>query len=106
MLNTKKSVVIKVYTPEMLNVMNRVVDVWKLLHPGITPTITRGCEKADGSLSNSKHYINQALDFRIRNIANFLEKVKTQTYLQDLLGDDYDVVLKEHLIHIEYDPKG
>jgi len=52
----------------------------------------------------SKHYVGQAVDFRIWGIGPIVLRALVK-YLQELLGEDYDVVLEKTHIHIEYDPE-
>lgn len=54
---------------------------------------------------NSKHYEGKAADFRIWFI-NTMDLRKIVKAIQARLGDDYDVVLEDTHIHVEYDPKG
>lgn len=50
---------------------------------------------------NSKHYSGDAFDVRIWSFDNAKE---IATKMQNLLGEDYDVVLEKTHIHVEYDP--
>lgn len=53
---------------------------------------------------NSKHYTGEALDFRIRDLQP--EQMRTLVQLcQKRLGQDFDVVLEQSHLHVEYDPK-
>lgn len=52
----------------------------------------------DGSL----HYVGRAIDIRIWKIANRAQQVIAEMKAQ--LGPEYDVVLEEDHIHLEYDP--
>jgi hypothetical protein len=60
-------------------------------------------------VSNSKHYYDQALDIRTKNLDNKTCELFVRV-IRRRLGKDYDVILEssgkpnEHL-HIEYDPK-
>ena len=53
---------------------------------------------------NSKHYNNEAIDIRTRDMS-LNNKVLTQQWIKKWLGFNYDVVLETDHIHIEYDPK-
>jgi hypothetical protein len=54
---------------------------------------------------NSKHYTNEALDFRTFHLQGNELSTVVQT-LKDTLGQDFDVVIEATHIHLEYDPKG
>jgi hypothetical protein len=66
--------------------------------------ITSGIDGHHGL--NSLHYRNQALDLRIRNIVGDRthEAQAWAARMRLKLGDDYDVVVETHHIHVEYDP--
>ena len=57
------------------------------------------------SVEGTKHGVGQAFDLRISSIpkSKLTEVVEA---LKLALGDDYDVVLEEDHIHVEFDPKG
>jgi hypothetical protein len=63
-------------------------------------TITSGNDAVH--MVNSKHYTDEAIDIRNRDMKN--SKVVAQE-MAEYLGKDYDVVHKKTHIHIEYDPK-
>ena len=65
--------------------------------------VTSGRDGKHGK--NSKHYTDEALDFRIWNLGGEENIMLVVDALKDLLGDDYDVVLEPDHIHAEYDPK-
>ena len=52
----------------------------------------------------SLHYVGYAIDLRTRDMGIQLETVITDR-LQLALGDQYDVVLENDHIHVEYQPK-
>lgn len=58
----------------------------------------------------SKHYTDEGVDFRTKNILQPEHKELIKRDITESLGKDYDVILEdrggvnEHL-HIEYDPK-
>lgn len=81
--------------------------IWRMalickLYNGIdyVMTITSG---NDGiHMRKSKHYSNEAIDIRIRDMVN---RERTFKEIKKDLGKDYDVLLESDHIHIEYDPK-
>ena len=75
---------------------------------GITKDITVTSGNDSQHKDNSKHYSEEALDFRTKNLT-VGEKGLLVVAVRKRLGPDYDVILEavgkanEHL-HIEYDP--
>ena len=49
---------------------------------------------------NSKHYTGEAVDLRIRDFTDMWKQ-----YLQKALGKDWDVVIEQDHLHLEWDPK-
>ena len=87
----------------LANKLNEIALICKLIN-GVNyeMTITSG---NDGiHMKNSKHYKNEAIDIRTRNM-NEQNKVLTQVWIKKWLGINYDVILESNHIHIEYDPK-
>lgn len=65
-----------------------------------TVVVTSGSDSYHSS--KSKHYRGDALDFRTRNRPDaeaWAERVKAA------LGRDFDVILEETHLHVEYDPR-
>lgn len=52
----------------------------------------------------SLHYIGHAVDFRRRHLTN-IEAESLAGHLRSALGPQYDVVLADTHIHVEYQPK-
>ena len=97
----KKEAEISQLRPSIKDKLWRIGILCKL-HNGIdyVMTITSG---NDGlHMKGSKHYTNEAIDIRIRDMVN---RHRTFRDIQRDLGKDYDVVLESDHIHIEYDPK-
>lgn len=67
-----------------------------------------GCVITEGSGAkhgySSEHYKGDAVDLRTRHVANDKMKEIARVIAKNL-GKDYDVVLEETHLHIEYDPK-
>ena len=53
---------------------------------------------------NSKHYEGNAFDLRNRHLTD-IETADVAAKLKESLGIEYDVVVEETHIHVEYDPK-
>lgn len=73
------------------------------LHPTGDVTITSCMDGKHGR--GSKHYVGQALDLRIHNLAPD-QRIEWRNSVALSLGVEYDVVLEEDHLHIEFDPKG
>jgi hypothetical protein len=81
--------------PRMTIVLRVVTTIWDMEEPVITSTW-------DGTHSpGSLHPLARALDFR-KPSTNVTAKVQE---LRSTLGKDYDVVLEDTHVHVEYDPK-
>ena len=64
-------------------------------------TITSGNDSTHKQ--GSKHYSNEAIDIRSRDMVNPID-VKNE--IKKTLGADFDVIYEGNHIHVEYDPKG
>ena len=64
-------------------------------------TITSG---RDGNHRHVLHYVGQALDFRIHNLTTS-DMDRVEGLCQGLLGEQYDVVLENDHLHVEFDPR-
>lgn len=80
--------------PAMRLVLREVDLIWKE-----DPVITSTWDGVHSS--GSFHYFCMALDFRLPK-EKPLQKVEE---LKEKLGSDYDVVLENDHVHVEYDPK-
>ena len=58
----------------------------------------------DGKHTHVLHYVGCALDFRIRNLTPF-DQARVEGLAQSALGDQYDAVLKDTHLHVEFDPR-
>jgi hypothetical protein len=56
-------------------------------------------------MPGSKHYSGNAGDYRIRHLEDSSMAAAIVEELRGCFTDDYDVVLEETHIHVEYDPK-
>ena len=86
--------------PQMTLALMAVERVWTAA--GREPVLTSGNDGVhrEGSL----HYVGLALDFRSRNLSSN-ERYLFREQLEDMLGDEFDVVLEfnPHHYHIEWD---
>lgn len=99
-LNIKEGVVFKSIPSPILSALKVVLDIWT--YHNKTPTVTSA---NDGQhMVTSLHYKNLALDLRIKDLPEPLI-VPMFNKLKETLGSQYDVVLEEDHIHLEYDPK-
>ena len=72
------------------------------LHPSQNIVITSALEGKH--MVGSKHYVGQAVDLRIHDLDR-PAAIKWRNKLALALGKDYDVVLEDDHLHIEYDCK-
>lgn len=87
-------------TPKNLVIAAAVANVGEILGLGLV--ITSG---TDGQHKpGSKHYTGEALDIRSFNIPEAL-RPKVIAHLQARLGSDYQVIVEQDHIHIEWDVK-
>ena len=87
----------------LANKLNEIALICKLINGvNYVMTITSGNDGVHKK--NSKHYNNEAVDIRTRDMSE-QNKVLTQLWIKKWLGLNYDVILESDHIHIEYDPK-
>jgi len=55
-------------------------------------------------VTSSKHYTGYAIDLRTRGISKE-DAIKWRNIVESDLGLDYDCILEDDHLHIEYDPK-
>lgn len=101
-VNVKNGVVFKELNPELLEMCGVVISCWP--RKDVTPVITSA---NDGlHMKGSRHYTNQALDFRTQSLRSRDEKIEFHRRVKEALGPKFDVILEaleksnEHL-HIE-----
>jgi len=84
----------------MQRVLKEAEALWKENGEELVITSARDSIHSAGSL----HYYGRAVDLRTHY---FGENTRSQIAeeLQDILGDDYDVILHSTHIHVEYDPE-
>lgn len=97
-INVKPGVVVKEFNNALLKMLEAIDKIFLVL--GHVPTIT---SVNDGThMQNSKHYTNEAVDLRTRDLpVTSLPKLCND--LKRVLGPDYDVVLEADHLHIERD---
>jgi len=84
--------------PEILLAYIEACFIWR--EQGERAVITSGLDGRH--MLGSKHYTGNAIDLRTRGLLN---KAMANEKLASALGSDYDVVLEDDHIHVEYDPK-
>lgn len=101
-VNVKDGVKLKELNPEYLEMCAAVISCWP--RKDVTPVVTSA---NDGQhMKGSRHYTNQALDFRTKSLRSRDEKVEFHRRVKEALGPKFDVLLEglekdnEHL-HIE-----
>ncbi|MEO0883958.1 MAG: hypothetical protein AAFY34_14680 [Pseudomonadota bacterium] len=95
--------------PEMAPVGPAITEAFRRAGIAVTPVVTSGSEFLTWRQKWSKHLTGEAVDIRGRNLSR-RELEQIVTILQDLLGDDFDVVLEWHgeyhyatHVHVERD---
>ena len=107
MINVKDSVRFKRITIEMLKLETVIEETWKPI-TGKDATMTSGNDSSH--MAGSKHFEDQARDFRTKDLSEPQKDSIYQVLKNKLSPLGYDVVFEargkvnEHL-HIEYDPK-
>jgi hypothetical protein len=91
-------------------VMVRIIDVARETAPMLEKgTVWITSANDSKHMAGSLHFNNRAFDIRIKNIiAGMAFPLAARGWaerMQVALGDDYDVVLEDDHIHVEYDPK-
>jgi len=89
--------------PEILLAIIIAQSVWIAHFPGIPLVITSITDGKHGE--NSLHYVGLAIDLRTRNLPEDNSEAIAGRALKDALGKDYDVIVHNTHIHIEFDPK-
>jgi hypothetical protein len=98
-MRLKSGVSLKDLCPQMVVAILVIKEVFQSF--GYRVIITSGCdgEHSEGSL----HYCGKALDFRTRHIQDE-DLGPIVANAQQVLGEEYDVVLEPTHLHVEYDP--
>lgn len=97
-IETKEGVRLDGLRAPMLHVLNNAMIIWQAAGASslVVTSTTEGKHQAA-----SLHHDGLAVDLRIWELAN---PVRTAAALELLLGHDYDVVLEDTHVHVEYDP--
>lgn len=100
MLELKDSVRIAGLRPEMVLAATIVSSIFDDMEKDCIITSAVDSKHGYGSL----HFAGCALDFRIRHLEDG-EAERIVMFMKDVLGQDFDVVLEETHIHLEFQPK-
>lgn len=88
--------------PEMAAVLPIIAYAFKTA--GYRAVITCGTEGRHGK--SSKHYTGLATDWRTKRLdIDYAEAKKIADAIKTWLTDDFDVVVHDTHIHVEFDPK-
>lgn len=98
MIKVKPDVRFTCLKPEIYSIFPILDELWD--EEGLTCWITSANEGTHAS--NSLHYKSLAIDLRRWGLDDPKSFVQT---LQRELGADYDVVLEDNHIHVEWDPQ-
>ena len=98
----KRGVEFKYFTPPVIDMIAAISYIYDDEFPDRNPVITSAF---DGKhMATSYHYKGLALDFRTRNLSHS-EQQKLVLLMRQNLGNDVEVVLERHHVHVEFDPK-
>lgn len=87
--------------PRILYIAAAVINAANEMELDVDMLITSG---NDGEhMKNSKHYSNEALDFRSKHLTK-AELIILIKIVRRRLGKNYQIVVESDHLHIEYDP--
>ena len=90
-------------TPKNLQIACAAINAAIQINGDFDVIITSGTDGVH--MKGSKHYTHEALDIRISNIPS-TQLIPYVRALRGRLGKDFDVVLEDDHIHVEWDKKG
>lgn len=96
----KKGVKLQGIQPEMVAILPTLSKIWREM--GQTLVITSVCDGKHGI--RSLHYSGLAIDCRTRYFSTE-QKYELRDRVTRSLTDEFDVVLEDTHLHIEFDPK-
>lgn len=104
----KKGVDITDLGEEITNTFENIVEAWEENTDDIIPVVISANDGAE-HIEESLHDLGLAIDLQVNNLTD-KEADEIVLYLEDALGDDYDVIYENYgtnhdHIHLEYDPK-
>lgn len=100
-LSIKGGVKLSILEPQVVLAVMVAKDVYEVLgaEEFVITSVNEGPHK-----KGSKHFTGQAFDCRIWTLPTDHVDIAA-TMIQQQLGHEFDVILEETHIHIEYDPK-
>lgn len=101
MITLKQGVRIDKLQPQIVLGLITLNDIWERY--GYGPCTVTSCCDGDHQ-PNSLHYVGRAVDIRTRYLHPDDQKYIV-SQIKSALGDNFDVVLEDDHIHLEYDPK-
>ena len=102
-MELKEGVSVRQLTVQGLLIIIAGSQILDLVAPGTRCVVTSGDDGKHGF--KSKHYRGDAVDFRTRNLTRE-QKEQFEHMMKKSLGKDFDVILEDTHLHVEYDPKG
>ena len=101
MLYLKQGVSLANLQPQMVLGLIAIHAIWEKF-TCVSLVITSGSDGAHKS--NSLHYVGRAVDLRTHDL-HPQELPSLVSRIKNALGDQFDVVLEDDHIHVEFDPK-
>ena len=100
MIQLKRGIDLANLTPQMALAATVVASIYREDFKA-NLVVTSG---RDGDHTHLPHYLGYALDFRTRHLVPG-DRACVQGRVQSALGDQYDVILEDDHLHVEFDPR-
>ncbi len=100
MLSLKEGVKFEAISDRIVEILPSLTRIYRIFGQTCVITSARDGRHRTGS----KHYTGEALDLRTFYF-NQMEQRDIHREIQQALGSDFDVILEDDHIHVEFDPK-
>lgn len=100
MIRLKRGVALSGLQPQMILAVMAAQSLFREEF-GADLIITSVC---DGPHEHVLHYVGQAVDLRTKHLIPG-DRIRLAPALQSMLGDQFDVILEDDHLHVEYDPR-
>ena len=102
-MRTKQGVDLNGFDWEVMKEAIDYADIFNIIHG-----FDHGCvitSALDGDhMHGSLHYVGRAMDLRTRHLKPH-QRIAYSRFMSYMLRDDFDIVLENSHMHVEYDPK-